>query len=202
MATKAKASQAPKSKLSDSTFITVAVILSILALAVAVVIGRDQVAKVRLNSKVIGKKTEARDTLKDNIVNGRKLVEAHKKLGAKAKQITTSLPNDADMSGLSNILERVASDARLRFKSIQSPIFDAEEQVDPLTPLPTPLEATFEGDYAGLVNFLKGLEATSRPVVIKGVDVSGSTPSLRSVLRMETYYQSKADLSIKMEEVR
>jgi Tfp pilus assembly protein PilO len=191
-----------QTKLSDSNFIAVAAILSVLALVIAFIIGRDLAAKVRLNAKVIDKKTQARDTLRENIKNGRKLVEEHKSMGPKAKLIINSLPAKADYSGMSNILEKVASESRMRFKAISAQL-SSETEESPVQPTPVRFEGQIEGDYAALFRFLEGMEVSSRPSRVVGIQFTGQTPAVKGIMTIETYFQGKAKpLEIKTEEVK
>lgn len=205
-----KKPQQQQSNLSNGNVIVVSAIFSVLALVAAFIIGKDLVATVRLNNKIIEKKSLAADTLKKNIDNGKKLVVEYHSLGNQAKQIEHSLPNKIDVSGLGNGMEAIISLSGARLRTL-APNDDTGPIVDSSTtatsgkePVATPAGylLAVTGSYQSLTTMLKHLETSSRPVNVKGINVRGNTQSLLIDLLLEGYYQDPANLSVGKEVVR
>ena len=56
-----------------------------------------------------------------------------------------------------------------------------------------------QGTYTGLVQLLKNIDRSKRIYRIDGVDISGSTDSIRALITLTTYYKPAVDNSIETE---
>ncbi|MBW3538210.1 type 4a pilus biogenesis protein PilO [Candidatus Parcubacteria bacterium] len=214
------ASAKKQSNLSNNHFILVMVLVSLVTVVLSVVIGRSLVSGILLNNKVIAKKVTADNQLKDNLAAVEQLRQEYDQLGGRRRLILESLPVKRDVPGLASTLELIAGTSGLKLKSI-TPV-EAAADTAPAPPAadgnaaapapaastgedqPTPYQVALsvEGNYTSLVNFLRNLELSARPVRVTALTATGNSASMSADLQLSSYWQAEADLTPKTEVVQ
>ncbi len=196
-------------KLNDNNYIIVILLISLVVMGITAIVGKSLVTTVIRDTKVMAKKDAADKQLGKNLVTSVDLINNYRALNEKQKLIDTSLPNTRDFSGLIAMLEKMSGSAGITLKGVTPSVLGASALS---ATAPTAAGATVQktllfsvsvaGSYASLSAFLEAAEHASRPIRVTSIQIAGSGSQLTAEINMTTYYQDKASIPIKMEEVK
>lgn len=195
-------------KLNDNNYIIVILLISLVVLGITAIVGKSLVTTVIRDTKVMAKKDAADKQLEKNLVTSADLISNYKALGEK-KLIDTSLPTTRDFSGLIAMLEKMSGSAGITLKDVTPASVGAADlsvkapqAAGEATPKTLLFSATVIGSYASLTAFLDAAEHASRPIRVTAIQITGSGSQLNANISMTTYYQGKASIPFKLEEVK
>ncbi len=202
----------PKSKksssLDDATkkpilMLTVAAV----ALALGLVAANYFFKSLDFHRQVFSKKNAVESQLKSNEKAFDKLEKSFvvlEKSGPKSEEIFRVLPTSKDLANTTLSLESIAQRSGMQIKTValdNNGAVQSEAEYAVANPEVTPMVLSLEtqGTYSGLVQLLKNIDKSKRIYRIDGVDISGSTDSIRALITLTTYYKPAVDNSIETE---
>jgi Tfp pilus assembly protein PilO len=204
-------SKTTQAVLAGNNLIIVLALASLLAVGAAGVIDKTLVDNIIRNQKVLTAKAAADDTLADDVKNAPQLVDAYTSLGALNRVLSDALPTTANFPDVLVTIENMAGQSGVRLGSVSpaNNTVDATAASAPATskdgtPLPKKLHftVTFSSTYESLVNFMRDLELSARPMRVINVQLSGGGSALSGQLDIETFYQDKATLPFTTEVIK
>lgn len=158
--------------------------------------------KKNYNGRVISAKTKARDDIRSNIENLKRLAEQFPQLESSAtansKTILHALPPVYDYAALASSIDYlatvsgVASDTNIG----EDMSATAETSATISKPVELPLTLSVAGSYESIRQYILNLERSLRPVHITSVEYSGSNSNLQATLQATTYYQPVRSLDV------
>ena len=197
---------ATKQNLSNNNFIIMAILITLIAVGVTVLVGKGLVTTIILDSKVIAKKNTANKQLENNLKSAPKLVDAYQQLGDTKKIVADALPNSSDFSGLIAQLENMAGVSGVTIKTIAPDASVAPEAAARASDTPQPQQykvaVTVTGNYASFQKFLATVENSVRPMKATTLQISGDGSNLTFGISLSAYYQGIATIPYKLEGVK
>lgn len=194
------------SKAGSTVFIAVAIAAVIVAFSAVSI--RFLWQKKNYNDRVITAKTKARDDLRTNLANIDKLAEQFPALEqsatANSKIILHALPPTYDYPALATSMQSLAQLSGVQFSggvgddNSASAIKSSETS----SPQEIPLNLSVEGSYDAVVQYIKNLERSIRPILISSVSYSGTNDQLKADIQATTYYQPTRSLDVSRSEVK
>lgn len=177
------------------------------------------------NSIVIGGKIKAQSDMSQKVEDADAVVANYNSLSDQERRlIMSALPFSDDFPQIISLVEAAANNANISVKTMTALGADggAATAVAPssttgsVTTATTGTEAPaqtdgyqafnytveVEGSYSSLGRLFKNLEMSARPMKIKSFEFKGNDQTLTGTLTVGTYYQAKADLKDKEEEVK
>lgn len=158
--------------------------------------------KKNYNGRVISAKTKARDDIRSNIENLKRLAEQFPQLESSAtansKTILHALPPVYDYAALASSIDYLAtvsgvvSDTNIG----EDMSATAETSATISKPVELPLTLSVSGSYESIRQYILNLERSLRPVHITSVEYSGSNSNLQATLQATTYYQPVRSLDV------
>ena len=207
-----KTSHAAKRQTSTTNVILIAVLISVLAIALAAYIGKGLFASIQLSAKIMDKKSQAAETLEKNLEAAPLLIKAYDELGEdKRTLVEHALPSDDDYSGLIALIERVGGVSAMSVQSIalagvanSAPVTDtvAVGTNGPTSPEQLNFTTNLTGSYAGVKAMLQNLELSARPMKVTQISLSGTNPGLTAQIGLTTWYEKSANLKLGKETVK
>lgn len=200
----------PKDKsLSTNSYIVVVALVSVIVLVFSFYLGRILWAQLKLNNKVISKKSVAADTLKKDLTAADQLDQNYKNLGGDVALIDAALPTSQEFDDLITTFNAMAGQSGVTLASINNssstssaaPAAAAPAASGPIMPSSFQVTATLNGNYDSLIKFLAASQLSARPLVATSLSLNGVTGAMTATVTYNTYYMDKADLSIKTETV-
>ncbi len=167
-------------------------------------------------SRVISKKREASNVLKQNDVAIGNLITSFKVfeetpesvLGNSEKNskiVLDALPPEYDFPALATSLEKILSEGGYTIDAIngsdQQGEFETGDTANPV-PVEIPFSVSVSGPFEQIKNVPVDLERSIRPIHILGLDLSGTASNAKLVITAKTYYQQSRNLDLKYEDVR
>ncbi len=207
-------SKNPTTNLSGSNYVVVMLLITLLVLGLTTLIGKALISSVRLNTKVVAKKSTAITQLNSDVANAPALVSAYQGLGdpgtagTTSKTLNDALPTSADFPDLIAALENMADTSSLSLKSVVPdssgiiPTAPVSSNTFAAATTPYEVNVTVEGSYASLQKFLMDIENSARPMHVSTSQISGTGSDVTANLTLETYYQDAATLPFKTETVK
>lgn len=214
MAAKASTSPAQKKAAPSKKELSANNFAALVAVGVAVIIVIAGLAlnflirEIILNSKVALAKQAAVHDLDEKIANAPKLIEAYNQLGSRKDLIAHGLPNTADFPETVSIIESIAGASGVKTRSVSprttavSSASAASAAATSGSAKPTQFTLTVDGPYAKIMDFIKNLEKSARPMRVTSIDFKGSGASVSADLEMTTYYQDAVDVNDKTEVIK
>jgi hypothetical protein len=166
------------------------------------------------------KQQQAVSDLNKKVENAPKLIEAYNQLGSRKTLIEHALPNTSDFPQIVTIMEGMGATSGVNVKAVAPALATAEAAPAPAsnasgttsgaTPAPsTPavtvsdyhFSVTVEGDYGKILNLLKNIEISARPMKVTSVSFTGNSGSVGASIQLTTYYQSAANINDQKVEV-
>jgi hypothetical protein len=203
---------ATKPQLSNNNYLIVLALITLLVVGGAVIGGKMLFSTIVRDTKVVLAKQKANEQLERNVTAAPDLIRHYQDLGGQQALIASALPNDADLPGLIGLMENMTSVAGVTMKSI-GPSTNVAVVAAPAAsedgtvvvndkPQTYAFAMSLEGSYAAFQTLLQAMEQSARPMRVNAMQMSGSASSLSIVLDATTYYQDKATLPIRMEEIK
>ena len=176
-------------------------------------------------SRVIAKKEQARDQLKENIDNAKTLNSSYKAFvdttqnvlggnpagqgdrdGNNAQIVLDALPSTYDFPAVASSLEKLLGGTGVNLQSMTGTDDEVGQQsvkasANP-APVAIPFEASISGSYGAVQGIIRIFEASIRPFTINKISFSGSDSNLTASISSETYYQPATSLDIKTEVIK
>lgn len=193
-------------QMNNNTFIVMAVLISLITLIISVAVGRVLFRKMAFNNRVLTKKSAANDQLEKNIANIESLRSNYLLLGGRVKLIEAALPNNQDFPGLSSVLESISSQSGVKLESVSllSPSgSDATSTTSTSSgPVGYGFTAKLTGSYSSVLNFVKNIELSARPLRVTAIEITGVTADLEIEITMSSYHMQRSELTEKTEVVK
>jgi hypothetical protein len=174
-------------------------------------------------SKVIKKKTTARDTLQANLKARDQLVQFYSAFdntttnvlggsatgtgqndGDNAKIILDALPSKYDFPAVATSLEKLLSSNSLSINSIagsDDEVAQSGSTSSAPQPVPMPFQISFSGNTDQTAALFATLQNSIRPIQVQTLTIAGSDASITTSITAQTYYQPEKNLNIKSEVV-
>ena len=169
--------------------------------------------------RVIAKKEDARDQLKQNIEAAGKLVTQYQSFvsqsqnliggnpdgngprdGDNAKIILDALPSKYDFPAMATSMKNLFSTKGIRVTSLSGTDDELNQLNNVETNKPTPVDMPFtvsiEGNYSSVRNLFVSLERSIKPINIATVSITGADSKLTVNISAKTYYQPAKSLKI------
>jgi Tfp pilus assembly protein PilO len=200
--------------------VSVACFLTIFSL----VASKTLVGQMAYQNKVIAAKSDARDTLKQNLTARDQLVTQYQAFvstttniiggsssgtgdrdGDNAKIVLDALPSKYDYPALGTSLEKLIQQNGLIISSITG-TDDEIAQSTATTSTPAPIEMPFqvalEGTSDATAKFFSALQLSIRPFNVQSLTITGNDAKLTTSMTASTYYQPEKNLNIREEIVK
>jgi len=178
----------------------------VIVVVVSILIGQGLVNTIISQSKLQTAKAKASSQLDKNLVAAKSLVAEYKSLGDSKTLVEDALPSSADIPGFTVGLHNMASSVGMNIVSITpsetSPLAltTGTSTIQPIESVN--VDATVEGSFNRLRDFLSNVEHSSRVVRVNSIQISGSGSSVQTSLRMTIYYQAKASIPFRLETMK
>lgn len=198
--------------LAGNNLIIVLIVVSFLAIGVSVVVGRMLVTSIIRDTKVVNAKNKANTTLEKNLENAPKLIAAYEQLGNERTIVNDALPTTADLPSILVTLENISIQSKVILQSI-TPAAVRTVSATPagntqavgvvsdgasaeIAPVPKAFRVStkFTGSFDQMMEVVKAVELSARPMKLVSLKMSGSGNELAVGAEIETYYQDKAKL--------
>lgn len=185
----------------------------------SLVASRALLSQRAYQSRVINKKEQARDQLKTNLDNIKKLETAYTsfvgtsqniiggsstgqggKDGDNGRIVLDALPSKYDFPAVTSSLEKILTQNGLSIVNMTGSDDEVAQQsnasINNPQPIPIPFEVTVGGSYGSIQNAITVFEASIRPISINGIKFSGTDAKLNADIKAQTYYQPETSLNI------
>lgn len=226
MATNSKLIKTPiaaKKQLSTNNYIAAVVAGTLILVLVCGLIGKGLINSLIINTKLVAHKAQAKHDLDTKLANIPILLSNYDGLGNKKQLISDGMPTGPDFPQVISILQGVGSAAGVDVSSIDPSSSDTSTNGGSATtsapaatgsgtappagdsgnsPTPYTFQTTITGPYAQIVAFFKNLELSDRPMHVTATDIASQTGQLTINATIQTYYQGKADISDKTEQIK
>lgn len=176
-------------------------------------------------SHVITRKEKALKQLKSNVDAVRRLVNSYSDFenstenaiggnpvgvgdrdGDNAKIVLDALPSQYDFPALATSLEKLLTSPNYKIESIVGIDDELNQQKNPETPTPVPVDMPFEisvtGTYAAIQELVATLQKSIRPFQLQAIKLTGKDSELKAEITAKTFYQPEKSLTIKTEEIK
>jgi hypothetical protein len=205
-------------------------LLTIVAITVFIAIFSLVASKALLDqrayqARVIAKKEQARDTLKDNIAAVETLNSSYQEFanssvnvlggspsgkgdkdGENPRIVLDALPSKYDFPALTTSIEKLLKDNNISLDGITGTDDEVAQSANVSSDSPTPSEIPFTIEANTSANKSKDLvelfERSIRPFKIKKLQITGEGGQLKVTLDGVTYYQPSKTLSVRNEVVK
>jgi hypothetical protein len=217
--TSVKRIQIDKANVAMVAVVAVACFLTIFSL----VASHALLTQLSYQSKVIKKKTTARDTLQANLKARDQLVQFYSAFdntttnvlggsatgtgqndGDNAKIILDALPSKYDFPAVATSLEKLLSSNSLSINSIagsDDEVAQSGSTSSAPQPVPMPFQISFSGNTDQTAALFATLQNSIRPIQVQTLTIAGSDASITTSVTAQTYYQPEKNLNIKSEVV-
>ncbi len=202
----------PESKqtLSTNNTIAVSAIATLVVMLVTAFLVKSLVGRILFNNKVIAKKQAASTQLALNVKAVEQLVEKYNQLENRVQLVNDALPTKPDFPTLVAMTESIAGASGVKLKAVNTALNTtaptaaaaAPVAVAISGPVPFVYSAVVSGNYDSMMKFLANLELSSRPIRVLSIVHTGATADQTVDVKLQTYYQPAADISLKKEVVK
>lgn len=159
------------------------------------------------NSRVIGAKREAEDTLKQNLANVPQLQQSYQLLeegSVKPETVLDALPSRYDFPALATSVSSLVTRSGLVINSFTGTDLGesaVQSQAQP-QPVDIPFQLTVEGSYESIKKFIQNLDRSIRPMKVEKISLSGTNENMQAELDITSYYQPAVSLNSETVEVK
>jgi hypothetical protein len=192
-----------KAEMSTANFITVAVLVTFLVVVGAGILLKGRWSAFQLNNKVSAKKSTAIVTLQNDLTAYNSLESTYRDLVGKREDvlILDALPTTPDLTGLSAALDQQASQSGVALLSVAN---DTSTDTGTATTASGTVNVvlTVTGSYTSVMNYLKTLEQSARPMKVTNVALSGTATATNASISLTTYYSPAAKVEMTTESVK
>lgn len=201
--------------------VSIAVFISIFSLVAA----KSLISQGRYQAKVIHKQEQARDQMKKNVTEAKKLNSAYQEFenspenilggnpkgngdkdGENARIVLDALPSKYDFPALATSIEKMLKDNSISMTALTGTDDEVAQASNASSNKPQPVEIpyTVEATVAPQAgkDFIRLFESSIRPMQVKKVVVSGDNNQLKTSLTVKTYFQPELNLSVRKEPVK
>lgn len=196
-----------KAEASAANFLAIAILVTLIVVVISGVLLKGRWSAYQLNSKVSKADTTTLDNLKANLSSYDNLQQTYQMLTAdgRARLTLDSLPVKPDITSLATALSNEASQAGVNLQSVAmvdsngtsissttgTAVAASTAPAAPSSgPVPMNVSVSFSGAYASVIQFLKTLEQSSRPIRATNVTIGGGDGGKATVtLTLVTYYE-------------
>jgi len=197
----------PKQQMKNSNYIALLAAVTILVILVGGLLAKNFFASFLLNQKILTKKNAAQVILSSDVGAANSITQQYKALGSQTQIVADSLPNDADIPGLANAIESMATTAGVQFTNVGDtvtalttvPVGSATGSTASTTTAaatPVPISIGVTTSYNNLNHFLSLLESSSRPIVVSSIQLTGTNSKLLATIVATTYFQTPVSFNI------
>jgi len=159
------------------------------------------------NTRVLGGKQAANETLRQNVTNAELLktqFEVFEQGDIKSQDVLDALPSKYDFAALITSIDVLAKRNGMVLDGFIGT--DDSEQAEQTAVNPEPVEIPFDitviGRYDDLRKFIETLDRSIRPMRINAIAISGNDNNIKAEIALTTYYQPEADINVEMKEVQ
>lgn len=173
----------------------------------------EQTNKIKALDKQIGYLEDKKDNLET--VNNGPLKEIQRvRDGAKisdAELIMRALPMTPDQKNLYAMMEQMAKEANVKMQDIKqndqttastAPAEAAPSSTESQTPKTIIFTVTIVGPYRSLLDFLANTEKSARVINFQKMKLEGDSNSVKASIDFTSYYQDKANISDREEDLK
>ena len=209
MATKS-ASAPTKKEASTNNYVAIAIVVTIVVVIVCGIIAKSEISSLIKNTKVISGDMKAKRDLDTKLENIPQLIDHYNNLGTKKDMIAHGLPNKADLPQIVSMMQGISASSSVQLRSISPTTIGAPVAGTPVSGAASSAVGakTYDytvditGSYTGIVSFFRNIEKSVRPIKVVNATFSGDSGTLAASVQLETYFQDKADISDKTQEVK
>ncbi len=201
-----------KKELSANSFAAMVAVGTTIAVIITGFALNYLVGQVILYSKVAIAKQTAVNDLTQKIDNAPKLIEAYNQLGSRKDLIFHGLPNTADFPEIVSIIDSMSAASAVKTTAVTpvtTVIAGATASTSSTTATPnaggaqtTQFSVSVTGQYAKVLDFIKNLEKSARPMRVTAIDFKGTGNSISADIQITSYYQSPVDINDKTEVIK
>lgn len=159
------------------------------------------------NTRVLGEKQAAKNTLVQNVANAEQLktkFESFEQGDIKSQEILDALPSKYDFAALITSIDVLAKRSGMLLDGFVGT--DDSEQAPQSAVSPAPLEIPFNvtvvGRYDDLREFIQNLDRSIRPMSVNSISISGNDSNIKAEIAITTYYQPQADINVETKEIQ
>lgn len=159
------------------------------------------------NTRVLGEKKVAKDTLVQNVANAEELkakFEVFENGDVKSNDVLDALPSKYDFAALITSIDGLAKRSGMALDGFVGT--DESESAEQKAVNPVPVEIPFSisviGKYDDLKTFIDNLDKSIRPMQINSIAISGNDDNIKADISLTTYYQPQADINVEMKEIQ
>ncbi len=210
-----------KRDLIDKTNATVVMIVSaaVFLAAFSAVATKTFINQAAYQNRVIEKKRIARDQLKEDIDNAKKLKKSYLSFvdttknaiggdrfgvgqqdGDNAKIVLDALPSSYDFPALPTSIEALVASQNVKISSITGTDDEVAQAQNASSTTPQPIAMPFEfsvvSDYEGVQRVINALERSIRPMKISELDIVSEQKELTLTIKAQTFFQPAKSLNI------
>lgn len=204
-------------KLAGNNLYVVLVLVTLLVVGGSAIVTKFLIGSVSINTKVVSAKNAANKQLQADLQAAPQLIDAYKALGSQQQVLADALPETADVPDLIVTLNNMANNSGITLESVApneagdtsasgaapaSGSGSGGASVSVPTPTPYAFSITFQGSYPSLTRMLNEIETSARPMVIQGVELTGTGSDLTGTIDLETFYQAAGQLPFGEETIR
>jgi hypothetical protein len=222
--TKGTTPKPTKKELSANNYLVMVVGISLVVVVAAAFAGSTLIPKIITNIKVMSGKQRAVSDLNDKVERAPKLIAAYDQLGSRQTLIMNALPTTSDFPQLISIAEAMGAAAGVQVKSVTPTLLGSDSAIAPpaagsaaagaapAAPATTsPAAGQFTnynfsvqvvGSYPRILEMLKNIETSARPLKIGAVEFRGDGSTLNADIHLTTFYQGPAKIDDTMEAVK
>jgi Tfp pilus assembly protein PilO len=192
-----------KAETSTANFMALAILVTLVVVVVAGILIKGRIGAYALNSRVSSKKAQAISTLQSDVTAYNTLEPTYRDLVSKGEDqlILEALPTTPDITALAAALDAQGSQSGVQVQSVStSTATTLPGNVAGATPMNVSVSAT--GSYSQLMQFLKTIEQSARPMKVSSVNLSGTANAVSASLSILTYYAPAANPQMTTEVVK
>ena len=208
-------SKTNKKQMNVNNYIALMVVITILVVFIAVLVVKNLGTTFLHNQRIISKKNAAQKTLAADFTAAQTISKQYQSLGSQSQIISDALPTESDIPGLANSIEAMGLATGTQLVDVGSAgtalgastptsttTATPSAGASPQSPIPVPVTITVNTTYANLPAFLSAVESSVRPIVVSGVQMTGTNSLLKLTVTANTYSQAPASFTVTKEVVK
>jgi Tfp pilus assembly protein PilO len=159
------------------------------------------------NSRVVGAKREAEDTLRQNLANAPQLQQNYQLLEdseINSQDVLDALPSRYDFPALATSVASLVTRSGLVIESFNGDDLgeSAVQNMASPTPVDMPFQLTVEGSYDDVKKFIENLNRSIRVMKIEKLSLSGTNANMQAELEITSFYQPAVSINSETVEVK
>jgi len=186
--------------------VTVAVLIAGVSVIIGIVAAKNMISSINFNARVLTAKTKAKKQLDANLAAIPQLLDNYNALGDRKQLINDALPIEPDFPQIVSLMERLSVTSGVKMKSIDPTGTASATTVVGApggeAPVPVPFSIAVDTNYGNLLQLLKNIELSARPIKVTTISVGGTPNAMSVSLELSSFYQPPADLTDKTETIQ